>query len=214
MNQTFYENYKREVRGFYWKFNEQVLKYHIHKIFNYDYLLATAKNFNTFAEFFEFHTAQKIDIIKEHCEEMFNEAAQKNLMPVIGIVEKCLIVRLGNIYTGMWIENKIYETFRDLASFIKVEQTPKEIDMNYKVDLVVELAGVDHIAIQIKPISFLSYDKGSELQCHKRYELEYGPKVYYVFYKDKNTIRFNGVEIKLDNKDEIIIQLENLLVYS
>jgi hypothetical protein len=44
--------------------------------------------------------------------------------------------------------------------------------------------------------------------------MEFGPAVYYVLYKNKNLIQFNNVEIRLDEKEKIIEQIEQLLVYN
>lgn len=214
MNQSTYESYKRQVRGFYWKFNTQVLRFHMYKIFDYETLLNTAKDFETFEGFYEFHTKNRQEVINEHLDLMFNEAENKQLNPTKELVEKCLIVRLGNIYNGMYIENKILEVFNNLTDYITCEKTDKEIDMHYKVDAIIELVGVDKFSIQIKPFTFTKYDNGSELSCHERFNIEFGMKVVYLFYKDRNTIIFNGNEIKMNNKNRIIEQIEKILVYN
>jgi hypothetical protein len=213
VTQTTYETLKKRVQGFYWKFNENVLKWHMNKMFDYEYLLETAKEYETFTEFYNFHTSKKQEIIDEHVEQMFDEATRKGLNPTKELVKNCVVVRLGNVYTGMSTENKIINTFSTLAPYITCEKTAKEIDTQYKVDGIIELQGIDKLAIQIKPISFTKYDKGSEKQNHERFKIEFGPRVYYVFYKDKNNISFNGKDIRLDNKNEIINQIEKILVY-
>lgn len=214
INQSIYEQLKRKVTGYYFKFNTQVLRFHMNKMFNYEYLLETAKDFENFEQFYNFHTEKKQDIIDQHIKQMYYEANNKGLNTSVELVKKCIIVRLGNIYNGMYTENLILKTFSTLNDFIICEKTPKEIDTLYKVDAVIELVSVDRLAIQIKPYSFTKYDKGSELQYHNRYTLEFGPSVYYVFYKDKNTIIFNGEEIKLSDYNKIIEQIVNILVYN
>jgi len=214
VNQTVYENLKREVQGFYWKFNESVLKWHITKIFTYETLLESAKDFNNFTDFYDFHVKNKSFLIESHIVKMVEESNNKGLLTNSHQVRACLVVRMGNIYNGMWIENKILNTFNNLAPYITCIKTEKEVDILYKVDGIVELAGLDRLSIQIKPVSFKNYDNGSELQFHKRFTEEFGPQVFYVFYKDKNTIIFNNVEIKLTDNFKIIKQIENILVNS
>ena len=213
INQTKYEQWKRKHSGFYQKFNTQIIKWHLNKMFDYEYLLDTAKDFSNFTDFYYFHSKNKKDLIELHIEKMFNEAANKGFNLEKDWVFECLVVRLGNAFNGMFIENKIINTFMDLSPYIYCTKTDKEVDILYKVDGIVELMGVDKLAIQIKPISFLSYDKGSEIPFHNRYTTEFGIEVFYVLYKDINTIVFNNVEIKLSNKDKIIKQIENILVY-
>lgn len=214
INQTTYEQLKRKHQGFYMKFNQEIIKWHLNKIFNYEYLLETAKDHSNFTEFYYFHTKNKQDLIEAHLEQMYSEALRKGMALDKDWVFECLVVRLGNAYNGMFTEHKILETFSNLTHYITCKKTAKEIDMLYKVDGVVELIGIDKLAIQIKPISFMSYDKGSELQFHSKFTSEFGPEVYYILYKNKNVIVFNGVELKLDNKDKIIEQIENILVYN
>jgi hypothetical protein len=214
VNQTTYENLKRQVSGFYFKFNTNVLKYHMNKIWDYEYLLETSKHFTTFTEFYRFHTEGKWEVMNQRIDMMLHEARNKGLNPTRDLVKSCLIVRLGNVYNGMFTENKILNTFSTLSPYITCKKTEKEVDMLYKVDGIVEVVGIDKLAIQIKPISFLSYDKGSELPFHQRFEMEFGPAVYYVLYKNKNLIQFNNVEIRLDEKEKIIEQIEQLLVYN
>lgn len=214
VNQITYEALKKSVQGFYYKFNTNILKWHIHKIFDYDYLLETAKDFKNFEEFYNFHTKNKQDLIDKHCKQMFDEAKRKGLNPTEHLIKSCFIVRLGNIYNGIFTENKILEAFSNLTPYIICTKTSKEIDTEYKVDAVIELLGVGKLAIQIKPYSFTKYDKGSELKYHNRFTLDFGPEVYYVLYKDKETIIFNNVEIRLSDKKKIIEQIEKILVYN
>lgn len=214
ITQAVYEEYKKNVQGFYFKFNETVLKWHISKIFSYEFLLESAKDFDNFTEFYSFHTDEKRFLIDNHVEKMVEESRRKGLEANEDLVKKCLIVRLGNIYNGMWIENRILETFDNLSPYITCKKTEKEIDILYKVDGIVQLIGLDELSIQIKPASFKLYDKGSELQYHERFTLEFGPKVFYVLYKDRNKIIFNDMEIELTNKKKIIEQIEKILVYS
>lgn len=214
VNQTTYETMKREVSGFYHKFNQQVLRWHMSKIFNYEDLLESAKGFDNFSEFFNFHTSKKENIINKHIKQMYNEANSKGLNPTEDLVKKCLIVRLGNVYNGMFTENKILTVFNTLAPYISCTKTDKDIDTYYKVDGIIELIGIDRLAIQIKPSSFLKYDNGSELQYHSLFEKEFGTKVYYVLYKNKNEVLFNGNSIKLNEPEKIIEQIEKLLIYS
>lgn len=212
MNEDKYIILKREIQGFYFKFNTEVLRFHMNKIFDYEYLLETAKSFSSFEKFYNFHTQSKKELIDYHVEKMVGEAHIKKISCNETMVRSCLMVRLGNVYTGMWIENKILETFNSLSNYITCNKTEKEIDILYKVDGVVELVSIDKFAIQIKPISFLRYDKGSEKDAHKRFELEFGPKVYYVFYKNKNTIVLDGETIDLNNKNKIVEKIENILM--
>jgi hypothetical protein len=212
INQTEYESLKRSVSGFYFKFNQNVLRYHMNKIFYYEGLLETAKSFNNFKEYYYHHTNEKSELIERHVELMLEEANRKGLNPTEDLVRACLIVRLGNIYNGMFTENKIIEAFKNISDWIICTRTDKEIDMHYKVDAVIEIKGIDKFAIQIKPISFLSYDKGSELKNHKRYEKEFNTKVFYCFYKDKNTIVLNNSEVKLSNPNDISNLIEKILL--
>lgn len=214
MNQTTYEQLKKQVQGFYFKFNTDVLRFHMNKIWDYEFLLQTASEFPTFTEFYKYHTKDKWEIISQHIDLMWHEAQRKGLKCNRETVQNCLTVRLGNVYNGMSTEHNIISTFQNLSPYISCEKTTKEVDMLYKVDGIVELAGVDKLAIQIKPISFLTYDKGSELQYHQRFKIEYGPTVYYVLYKGKSVIIFNGVEIRLGDKEKIIEQIETILVYT
>lgn len=212
MNEEKYRKLKMEVRGLYFKFNTEVLKYHMNKIFDYEYLLETAKAFSSFEKFYDFHTESKKELIDFHVEKMVREAHIKKISINESLVRSCVIVRLGNIYTGMFVENKILETFNSLSDFVTCTKTEKEIDIHYKVDGIIELVAIDKFAIQIKPISFLSYDKGSEKDAHKRFELEFGPRVYYVFYKNNNTIVLDGETINLNNKNKIVEKIENILM--
>ena len=214
VNQETYESLKRSVRGFYYKYNTQVQRWYITKIFNYNGLLESAKYFDNFEDYFKHHTKGKEKLMVQYFNKMYDEARQKGLNPTPELVQYCLIVRLGNIYNGMYNENKVLKTFNNLAPYITCTETSKKIDIDYKVDGIVELKNVNKIGIQIKPITFLKYDKGGELRYHSKFTKKFGYKVHYVFYKDRYTIMFNNKEIKLENKKEIIKQLEKIMIYS
>lgn len=212
INQSSYELLKRQVSGFYGRFNQGVLRFHMNKIFDYDSLIETPKQFPTFKEYYDYHTYHKQDVIEEHVAQMLAEAIRKNLNPTPELVRNCLIVRLGNIYNGMVMEDKVLVTLQTVADWIFCQKVSTDIDMNYKVDAVVEIPGVDRFAIQIKPISFLSYDKGSEKVHHERYEKEFGTKVFYCFYKGSNTIVLNNVEISMSNTKLLEKTIEKIML--
>lgn len=214
INQEIYEQYKKEVQGYYYKFNTEVLRFHMYKIFDYESLLKTVKNFENFEYFYNYNTKGKEEIIKEHCKQMLNEAINKKLGGTLELVKKCLIVRLGNIYNGMYTENRILEIFSNLAPYIICNKTNKDIDMEYKVDSIIELVGIGKLAIQIKPISYTKYDGISELKHHRQFKQDYGIDVYYVFYKNKDEIRFNNTDINLTDTEAIINEIENILIYN
>lgn len=211
MNQKEYEIMKRSVSGFYHKFNQQVLKWNMSKMFHYETLLETAKDFDNFEDFYNHQTKGKEGKIKSIINNMLLFNKDKFTGLTYELIEKCVIVRLGNIYNGMYIENKIIETFKDLSDYISCEKTDKEIDTSFKVDAIVKIEGINQIAIQIKPISFVKYDKGSERNAHKQFTLEYDTQVFYVFYRDRENIVFNGTDVKLNNKGKIIEILENMV---
>lgn len=211
MDQKEYEQLKRSVSGYYSKFNTQVLKWYMNKIFDYTYLLESANEFKTFEEYYNFHTKNKGEVISSYVEEMLKEAESKVPGTTRGLIETCIKVRLGNIYTGMVIETKIIDSFNNLNDWISCTKTEKEIDMNYKVDAIVQVAGISEIAIQIKPISFTHYGLGTELTYHQQFEKEFGTKVFYVFYKDLNNILFNGNNVELNDVEKIVQILENLI---
>lgn len=211
VNKLTFDQLKRKHMGFYVRFNTEVTKFHIHKIFDYDYLLESAKDFDNFVDFYYHHTFNKHELINEHLEQMYEEALRKGMKLNKEWVEELLIVRLGNAYSGNYIEHQIIKVFSNLAPYIICEKTSKDVDMNYKVDAIIEFSGLDSLAIQIKPYSFTKYDNGSELPYHKRFEKEMGPKVHYVFYKDKDTIVFDESLIKLSEKDRIARKIEKLL---
>lgn len=216
IDQELYKKYKKEVRGFYMKFNSQVLKYYIHKLFDYDYLLKSVTRFDNFEKFYYFHIKGKTDKLKEYIIQMLRECERKNIRATEELVIKCFIVRMGNIYNGIYTEHKILTTFSNLAPYIICTKTTDEVDMDYKVDAVIELSGIDKMAIQIKPISFLKYGADSELRFHKKFEKEYETKVYYVFYDNENfeSITFNRHKFNLDDTDKISEYIENILIYS
>lgn len=213
MSQIEYEKLKRSVSGFYQKFNTTILKWHINKIFDYKYLLETAVQYETFEDYYYFHTKEKAEVISEHVNQMMDESVNKVEGTTEALIRTCILVRLGNVYHGMVMENRIIETFNRLEPWILCEKTEKEIDTNYKVDGIVTFIGIDQIAIQIKPVSFTKYDRGSEIGAHNKFTTEFGIEVYYVFYKDKDTIQFNGIDVKLNEKGKIVEILETL-VYS
>lgn len=191
MNQQEYLKMKRSVSGFYMKFNNKTLAHGIREIFNYNELLETAKNFKNFEEFYNYHTKDKEYLMNKIVEKMF-EIDKDNIEGITKEkVKSCLVVRLGNIYNGKFMENKIISTFNNVQPWISCTETSVEIDINYKVDAIVTLNSIGNFAIQIKPLSFTKYDDGKELPFHKQFEIENNIKVYYVFYRDENTIYLN-----------------------
>lgn len=213
INQEIYEELKSEVSGFYYKFNTQVQRFYIHKLFKYEDLINTAKDFDNFEDFYNFHTENKLEEIIKTCKKMYEESISKNIEgTTMDKVEKCLIVRLGNIYNGIYTENIILNTLSNLTEYIICEKSTKDTDMNYKVDGVLEIIGLGKIAFQIKPNSFTKYDNGSELRYHNEFKNKFGIKVFYIYYLDKEKIKINNKILKLDNKNDIIEQIEYLLI--
>lgn len=213
INGSTYVELKRSVSGFYQKFNTQVLRFYMYKIFNYDLLISSVDRFDTFEDYYDFHTRYRQDLIEESLEKMYDEALRKGLNPTRESVETCLIVRLGNIYHGIYVENKIISTTQQLADWLVCEKAERQIDLDYKIDAFISIPAINVIGIQIKPISFLSYAKGSEDESHKKFYDKTGTKVYYCFYKDEDTIVLDGTEIKLYNRELYIEKLTELLCY-
>lgn len=213
MNEKEYLKLKLGLRGFYGKFNTLVLKWHMRDMFNpYVELLETAKDYDNFEDYYERHTKGKEVLIDETVEKMFTEACKKIPTGIRFTKKDCkdaITVRLGNIWTGMYTENKIINTLNSLSDWITCEKTDADTDTNYKVDAIVGIPGIDNFAVQIKPISFLTYGKGTEKEHHERYELEIGNKVLYLFYKDdKDTIVFNEETFSLE---EDTLELKNFI---
>lgn len=213
IDEKLFREWKAKHRGFYQDFNTKITKYYLSKMFDYNYLIETAKDYNSFEKFYNYHTNSKQNLIENTVEKMYDEAVNKGFKLEKEWAYECLVVRLGNCWYGNNIEDRILKTISFASPYITCKKTEPEIDKNYKVDGIVEIVGIDRLAIQIKPLTFTYYDKGSELEYHKMFENEFGPKVYYLFYKENGNIIFNNVEIKLVDKEKIIEQIEKLLVY-
>ncbi|HLO11580.1 MAG TPA: hypothetical protein VK190_04925 [Pseudoneobacillus sp.] len=206
-----FKKLKKKYEGFYYKFNQNVTKWYIWKMFDYETLNDGIENFKSFKEFLKFHTKNRYEVVDYHINQMMSEANRKGLKSDYETVRDCLHLRLGNIYYGAFAEHKILTVFNNLKPWITCEKTSKEIDTNYKVDGIVTLVGIDQIAIQIKPISFSKYGLGSEEMAHKQFEKEFGMRVYYVFYEEHGVIAFHGTEIKLTDIEKIVEKIYNLV---
>jgi hypothetical protein len=203
MDQAEYLKLKRSVSGLYQQFNGKVLASGIREIFDYNELLNSAKEHKTFGDFFNYHTKDRTELIDIVVEKMFNQNENEFKGLTKEKVYACLVSRLGNIYNGKFMEHKIITNFNSIEDYIKCIETSVDIDINYKVDAIITVEGIGDFAIQIKPLSFKSYDKGSELPYHKQFELENNMKVYYVLYRDQDTIFFNGELVSLYDKNKI-----------
>jgi hypothetical protein len=214
INYKEYQKMKILVSGLYWKFNENILKWYMSKIFNYEQLMESSLEYESFEDYYNTHTKGKEDLIEKYVEEMWKEANKKGLNITKEKVKFCLIVRMGNIYTGMKRENNILDMLTNLSPYIICNKAGKFIDTRYKIDCIVEYQGIDKAGFQIKPISFLSYDKGSENKYHLLFEKDFKMKAHYIFYKGDNIVIIGGKEFLIkENKNEIIKQLEKILVY-
>jgi hypothetical protein len=206
-----YERVKLSVRGLYKQFNTQVLKTHIRSIFNYDYLISSAKDFNSFAEYLHHHTNGKEELISETVDKMFAENVGRFAALTREKVGNCLISRLGNIYFGNFMEYKIITKLNSLNSWITCEKTSEDVDLKMKVDAIITLVGIGNTAIQIKPESYVKYDDGSELGAHAQFKIEYDMDVHYLFYKDDmETIILKGEYIRLDDIEALVKIIEKL----
>lgn len=209
MNQQEYLALKKKHEGTYFKFNQQVLRWHLNKIFRYEYLLESAHLFDSFEKFFAYHTKDREGKISEVVGNMYQEAVKKGIFISKQGCEECLYVRMGNVYTGVYTEHQILKVLNNLSEDFTCEKANKETDTKFKVDAVITFSIIGQLAIQIKPISYLNYEKGEELEFHREYEEKNGVKVMYLYYKDPETILFNDEEMKLTEVEKIMEQIQN-----
>lgn len=208
-----YSKYKLEVRGYYFQFNSNVLKHYMRNIFgDYTELMRSANDFDSLELYINYHISNKN--IQYFLEKMLNEANKKDIKGSnINIIYKCLLVRLGNIYTGVRAEKEILEYLNNLAPYITCEKTRDEIDMNYKVDGIITIKGIGEIAIQIKPFSFKSYNTGEETKYHRMFEEAFNIPVKYVLYKQDKKLLFLDEVFEYNDQEKLVEKIEEFMVY-
>lgn len=212
INSSTYVELKRSVSGFYYKFNQNVLRFYMYKIFDYDYLIESVVNFDHFEDYYKHHVENKRFLIDSKIEEMYNEAVRKNMNPTKQLVESCLIVRLGNIFNGIHNENNIIKTLQNLDNNIICDKASRSTDLDFKIDAFITIPMINTVGIQIKPNSFNSYAKGNEDEKHKEFFEKTGTKVHYIFYKDNGNVIVDGSEIPLIDKEKLLEKIKKILL--
>lgn len=207
-----YLKYKQEVRGIYKKLNYKIIPQAMYKIVNYDNMVKLAKEFEKFDDFIYYFTVGKDKKIDRILDEMLNKAKNESIDVTKDIVKKCLIVRFGNVFFGFYAENLILKTLTNLSPYIICNKATDEEDMNNKIDATLEIAGIDKIAIQIKPITFLNYNSGNEAVAHQNYFLEHNNNVVYFFYDNEYNLIIKNTKISLENTDELTSFIEKLII--
>lgn len=214
INQETYFKWKQQLQGPYQRFNNEITKKYVNKIFNYGYLLESAKYYDTFEEFYAFHTLKREKLLKENLELMYQENIEKGFNYDKATVYAMFIVRIGNAYTGMAAENVYIKGLNFIDHNIECIKQQGYVDKELKVDALLKFKGYGSIALQIKPVSNLFYTKGEELEFHEEYTKSTGTKVFYLYYEpDLNTFTLDKQVLKLSEPEKIVEKLKQLMVY-
>jgi len=213
-----FQKLKKNVSGFYGGngkdgFNNTILKNYLSELTgNWGKTYNSTAYFATFESFYYKFMKGKEDHVERVVEKILEEnRGYKGISRYM--VYASFIVRMGNTYYGTNAEDRIIHVLNNLKDYITCTKVPEEIDQKLKVDAVIEFTAVDSFAIQIKPISNMSYDDGSELEFHKKYTEMTGNKVFYLYYTNDNKIILEDEQVELSDEFGLISLLQNI-VYS
>lgn len=207
-----YLKYKRELSGLYMKLNEKIIPSSVRKIVNYQEMLNDSKNYSSFELFYESYLGGKEDIIETQSKIMVEKAKEINIEITEEVATKAIIVRLGNAYIGYYMENIVIEKLSNLTDYITCTKVSDAVDMEFKVDAEIEFAGINKIAIQIKPTTYLKYKAKDETPFHENYFKKFNCKVVYFLYDNEYNIFINNKRYSLEKSDVLTDVIEKLLL--